>query len=307
MGHIITKLAEGKYNDIPIIFDEEIPPSAESEGVYSSVQAILSKAPDVYRCIENYKGCSEECRKAMMDSEFETEAFNALIVAVDSVKVMYDFTHQVGAAFKDLIKAIQPEHHAAAVDDATKLPQALIVQLCKLLEFAWGFDSCRMMRPNLCNDFSYYRRWLPKYKDNPNVRIDDDTSGRMQMFTGQVNPMMSILIIEMNNLKNQDDEACAPLALLANSCYKMIKLKALPDSETTLRLCASAMTNAVVLFDHVDDNGAFRRSPINVKGIITVVKNQLPQDLSNMLLNSLKYSTKNVNEASDSIQNLLGL
>jgi len=297
---------DGKFIDIPLEFDEGALPAQDTEEIFQKCGAILEQSEELLIMIDKYSGCSEECRKAMMECTEENEklAFEALIVAVDSMKVMFDFTKTLGNIFKDMIIAIQPKQFAAADEDESKIPQALIFQVCKLLQFAFKFDSIRMMRPILCNDFSYYRRWQQKYRNSTNVTVTDEVAMQMQMFSNQSNPMMTALIKELTSLQDLDPDACLPMALLANSCVKAMKTKRV--SADKMDLCATAMTNAVVLYDQVDGVGAFsRKSAINIKGVITVLKNSALDSDKPMLLNSLKYSTKNATNAPESIQNLL--
>lgn len=56
---------------------------------------------------------------------------------------------------------------------------ALAKQLAMILDFSLQFDQTRMLRPHLSNDFSYYRRLLPKFNKHPDVRVKDDEASGM--------------------------------------------------------------------------------------------------------------------------------
>lgn len=47
--------------------------------------------------------------------------------------------------------------------------QALAKQLALIFDLALQFDWLRMNRPHLANDFSFYRRLLPKFSKHPKV------------------------------------------------------------------------------------------------------------------------------------------
>jgi hypothetical protein len=54
-------------------------------------------------------------------------------------------------------------------DHSLQDQQALAKQLALLFDFTLQFDQTRMMRPHLSNDFSYYRRLLPKFPKRADV------------------------------------------------------------------------------------------------------------------------------------------
>ncbi len=71
--------------------------------------------------------------------------------------------------------------------------QALAKQLADIFDFALRFDALRMLRPFLPNDFSYYRRLLPKFSKHERVKVKDDEASGMALFTPQHIPMMTAL------------------------------------------------------------------------------------------------------------------
>jgi CYRIA/CYRIB Rac1 binding domain len=80
------------------------------------------------------------------------------------------------------------------------------------------------------------------------------------------------------------------LALMANSCMMMIKSNKFDDQKINL-LCARAMTGAIVLFDHTDPLGVFRKkSPIATKECIVLLQSNFPGEVA--LQNSIQFSTK---------------
>jgi len=65
------------------------------------------------------------------------------------------------------------------------------------------------------------------------------------------------------------------------------------------------MTGAIVMFDNIDTLGAFsKRSPINIKVCVTILKREFAAKDFNPLLNAIHYSTKNFNDAPQGTQNL---
>jgi len=97
------------------------------------------------------------------------------------------------------------------------------------------------------------------------------------------------------------------LATIANVCHDMVfKKKFLADSNINM-LCLRAMTGTIILFDHLHAQGAFiKRSPINIKGCINVLKSYT-ESPTDGLLNALRFTTVHLNDAEtpNSIKQLL--
>jgi len=88
------------------------------------------------------------------------------------------------------------------------------------------------------------------------------------------------------------------------SCANMLKTKRFSNERTNV-LCARAMTGAIVMFDNIDPMGAFsKRSAINVKVCVQLLKREFAPKDFNPLLNAIHYSTKNFNDAPQGTQNL---
>lgn len=73
------------------------------------------------------------------------------------------------------------------------LSRLLRCRLSDIFDFTLRFDALRMERPFLPNDFSYYRRLLPKFNKHPGVKIKDDEASGMALFTAEHIPMMTTL------------------------------------------------------------------------------------------------------------------
>ncbi len=74
------------------------------------------------------------------------------------------------------------------------------------------------------------------------------------------------------------------------------------SAETNLFL-ARALVGAIVLFDHVDPNGAFsKKSPIPIKDVVKLLKATFPQEQA--LLSAIQYSTKTFKTAPSGVAEL---
>lgn len=281
---------------------EDPKPNSEEAKVYNSVNEVLERRARITSIIEEYKGCQELARAAMSSPSHETEkaAFEGLLVAVDSISEFFAYSKQLEKTLPSLLlKLAETVNNDRSYCNLNQM-QALTKQLADIFDFALNFDRIRMLRPNLSNDFSYYRRLLPKFNKHPGIKVKDDEASGMALFTAEHIPMTSCLSKAGQKAQESNDAVSIVLATMANSCLFMIKKKALSKPESLL-FCARAMTGAVVIFDHIDPQGAFhRRTPLSIKPIILCLKKDFPNELS--LLNAIRYSTKTFRDAPDAIQ-----
>jgi len=134
---------------------------------------------------------------------------NAAIVCVHLHPFALSLTHPSTAPFTPLTAPLS-------------LPPA-----ADIFDFTLRFDALRMERPFLPNDFSYYRRLLPKFNKHPAVKIKDDEASGMALFTAEHIPMMTTLAraCPSDAQEPRNQHIMEALALMANSCMKMIKNK----------------------------------------------------------------------------------
>jgi hypothetical protein len=301
MGALLS-LGAQSYEEFDISLSGNTKPAREEEKIFTRVQESLSKMPGNMKLIEDYTGCQELARKAMSTPTPENEraAFEGLLVAVDSIASFFNYTKELEMVVPDLLTTMAAAPAGQA--GTTPIPEALGFQLAQIFEFSLEFDRVRMLRPNLSNDFSYYRRLLPKFNKHPSLRIKDDEASGMALFTAEHIPMMNCLSKATARAQEKNPQVGRVLAIVANSCRKALAAKKFPQASTNLT-CARAMTAAIVISDHIDVFSVFnKKSPVAVKACILTLKKEFPKEVS--LLNAIRYSTRHFNEAPPAIQAL---
>jgi len=288
--------------DIFLDLENAKPSSDEERQIYDTVAAVLNKAPSILEKLQNYSGCEESIRKAITTPGAETEdlAWNAVVPAVEQLKEFYDFSLELESCFPKLLIALcktDPKHNIAS-------QQALAKQLADVFDFVLRFDDLKMVNPAIQNDFSYYRRTLNRKKitktDN-NITIRDELANRMSLFFAYPTPMMNVVNETTVKFLAQDssvprDNVTTALATMANVCQEMMVLKKFGSNDHTNLFCLRAMTGSIILFDHLHAQGAFsKKSPINIKGCITVLKN-FQGGQTDGLLNALRFTTIHLND-----------
>jgi len=307
MGQLLSLLSSAHYDEVDLNFQTEAKPEPSDEKVYSRVAELVERCPTVLSAIEEYKGCQELARKAMSEPshENEQEAFEGLLGAVDSIATFYGFCKELETVFPELLTAIaQARPEATGPDGKTPfIPDALALQLAQILSFGLEFDRVRMMRPNLSNDFSYYRRLLPKFNKHPDIRIKDDEASGMALFTAEHIPITNTLCKAAARAQETNNHVTTVLSVLANSCNKALRTKKFACDQNLVDMCGRAMACAIVIFDNVDAVSVFsKKSPVQVKSCIQTLKRDFAKDQS--LINTIHYSTKRFNMAPQNIQDM---
>jgi len=313
MGGLISLLTSDHVKGVDIIlnFEGAQPQSEDEKRIHAAVAAVLDKGPSILEKLTNYPGCEEHIRKAITTPgpENEDAAWNAVLPAVDQLKEFYDFSLELEDCFPKLLIALCKE----LPKDSLANQQALAKQLADVLDFVLRFDDAKMVNPAIQNDFSYYRRTLNRMKlskKDMNLTIRDELANRMSLFFAYPTPMMNALTeTTVNFLKGDMEQGGVPkenvtdaLATMANVCQHMVEVKTFPSESTNL-FCLRAMTGAIILYDHLHLQGAFnKKSPINMRGCISVLKNfngagsSSGTSPSAGLLNALRFTTKHLND-----------
>eukprot|EP01120_Amphizonella_sp_Union-15-10_P006261 TRINITY_DN1977_c0_g2_i1.p1 TRINITY_DN1977_c0_g2~~TRINITY_DN1977_c0_g2_i1.p1 ORF type:complete len:316 (-),score=50.99 TRINITY_DN1977_c0_g2_i1:155-1102(-) len=303
MGAFFNKLFDDdrKGPDIFLDFEKATPESEEERQVYESVAAVLDKGPEVIEQLGEYIGCEEYIRKAITSPGAETEkaAWEAILPAVDQLQNFYEFSLELEQCFPKLLVAL-----CKGTDPTQTIStqQALAKQLADVFDFVLRFDDSKMVNPAIQNDFSYYRRTLNRMKlskKDQNIKIRDELANRMSLFFAYPTPMMRCLsettvkFLKQNSIPR--DNVTNGLALMANICQDMVDKNKFSSAQTNM-FCLRAMTGCIILVDHIHTLGAFhRKSPINIKGCITVLKNFLDNPTYG-LLNALRFTTIHLND-----------
>jgi len=302
MGQLLS-LISGSDNAEKIFIDfENARPSDEEQELHTTVADVLNKSPQILDKLLKYTGCEEFIRKAITNPgpESEDAAWEAVLPAVDQLQQFYDFSIELEQCFPKLLVALCKNDPKAQLSSH----KALAKQLADVFDFVLRFDDAKMVNPAIQNDFSYYRRTLNRMKlskKDTNIKIRDELANRMSLFFAYPTPMMKVLSETTAKFLSTDtsvprENVVTALATLANVCHDMVEGRKFTQENYNL-LSLRAMVGSIILYDHVSEQGAFvKKSPINVKGCITVLKNYQGHNTDG-LLNALRFTTIHLNDA----------
>lgn len=303
MGGLLSYLHTAKEaEDIFLDFENAVPESDEEREIHANVGTVLSKGPGILERLSGYTGCEEFIRKAITNPspETEEEAWNEVLPAVDQLKEFYDFSLELEDCFPKLLVALCKDDPKASLANL----QSLAKQLADVFDFVLRFDDLKMVNPAIQNDFSYYRRTLNRMKlskKDLNISIRDELANRMSLFFAYPTPMMNVINETTVKFLSQGDgvpreNVTNALATMSNVCQEMVEKGKFSNDETNM-FCLRCMTGSIILFDHLHAQGAFnKKSPIHIKGCITVLKN-FTGGPTDGLLNALRFTTIHLNDA----------
>ena len=175
--------------------------------------------------------------------------------------------------------------------------------LTELLYFASNFDTLRMMKASLQNDFSIYRRLLNKMS-HPDIVVDKDKANTMAYFIGDYMPMINTICKSAKKVNDQDHSSSLSIiiAIYINSLYKYMITHNKP-SDLTLK-CATVITSACIIYDYLTQKLFHQRTIVNIIDIIKTFKKYNNQEEYKNLLSQIQYKTKTMKQAPPNIQKL---
>lgn len=154
-----------------------------------------------------------------------------------------------------------------------------------VLDFVFEFDNLKIHNPTIQNDFSFYRRTLQRGRTNlqqqeiakeesdlRSAMNEDDLANRISLFIAYPTPMLKCVIettttyVESNKLTKSVTEW---LASIWSACYQTLHCSSKKNnhksSPKNIAFCSKVMIVSIILYDHIDPNGAScKSSPINV-------------------------------------------
>lgn len=323
MGGLFTKSEHSPVIDID--FQAVVVPSEGSAlEIYQKCVGLAKERVALVLQMSQYKGCQELARKAIQSAttESQREAFDALLINVDSIARYFQFSKQIESIIPELLSRLSEDvglgaGGAAASDDAD-LSKALATthlslarQLAELVNFALEFDEQRLKCLQLSNDFSFYRRLLGKFEKGPDkhegIRVSQHEALLMAQFTADCSPMISSLMRGVQvAVQKTNDTVQYPLSVMANSCMNLLKTKKYANA-TEAAMIARVMVGSIVVYDLVflpgELGGAFgKKSPIMIKQCAQQLKKLEAEPQRSALQGFIKFTTKNFKDASDSIR-----
>lgn len=254
MGAIMCRLGSD-LNVSRILLDfESCTPSMKELPIYQRTQSVLQQRQSILDRLSEYTGCADSNRTAMQSPTIENErvAFTALLHNMNNIHDFYLYSLQLQAITPECLEVLSVA--AGRTEQAFNEQQALAYALAVIFDFALQFDALRVWRPQISNDVSMYRRLAPKFPSQ--TTLHDAELNAVSSFTTDHKPMVQSLAKAAARTLQHNSNVTVCLYTMTAVCRNMIQQQQFTQ-EATRMLLARAMVGSLVLFDHVDQQGAF--------------------------------------------------
>ncbi|MFH4983198.1 hypothetical protein AB6A40_009907 [Gnathostoma spinigerum] len=292
--------------DVNVFLDfEHALPSETEIHLFALADKVLEQANALLDDISHYgPGASAEIRIAIQQPnnlEAQTDALNLLDKLINRIRLYYELSQRI----EQLVPLLLWELCSGPLPPAEQLDslQATCRQFARLIDFVLLFDACKVCTPALQNDFSFYRRWMSRQSER-NYSIPIDLANTVSLFLASPTPMLSSLTrATISFVESHSDlpvtNTTDTLATVVQVCRYMVETEENWErmSEYSRLFSIRVMVGAIILYDHIDEAGAFcKDSPIDIRSAVELIKSQPHSNEMESLLNALRYTTKHLND-----------
>mmetsp|Transcript_5597 Transcript_5597/g.17901 ORF Transcript_5597/g.17901 Transcript_5597/m.17901 type:complete len:303 (-) Transcript_5597:517-1425(-) len=300
MGQLLSLLGVG--GDAALQLDAALPSSSGAKEAYDLAERALVQYEESFKYLERYQGNDALVRKAIgnpHDEEVRREAFRGMFPNVIAIRGFFELSQAIDEAVKAIV--VELLNSPGEPQEVLQRHGALVRQLARIFESVFHFDWIKMSKPQLQNDFSFYRRELGKNSGVPDTPVEDSTASKISMFVAQANPLLFSIASMLTILAKSQPLLLELLCNFVNGCAATTRSKLDPVTQQTVQL---AMVVGTVIYDRIGPTGAFARgTPIEVKRVVSNLRGW-PNDQRDNALATLQYSSKNFNQAPNSVRRM---
>ncbi|EFP07843.1 hypothetical protein CRE_26101 [Caenorhabditis remanei] len=304
---IIRSTADDNSKWVEIFVDfENAQPTNEEREIYNMAEEVLHDCDVVLADVSSYgNGCYIE--RSQLKNDSDTQALKILMTKLEPFVARTCSYYEHVAKIEKIVPILLWELSSGPLPLEEQLAnkQSIAKQFARLIGFVLDFDVVKMKTAQITNDYSYYRRAKHiVYQDFEDQGVPE--LPQVQMFLCEGNPMLKALCNGVDSYMHTHqslpiNNTTDVFVTIINVCRFMLAnedcLARLTDSSK--HLCCRVMTGLVILFDHVDQNGAFvSNSSIDMRDVVRLIKSNTTQEQSDCLLAGLRFTTKHYNDSS---------
>ncbi|KAL3994862.1 hypothetical protein ACH3XW_23470 [Acanthocheilonema viteae] len=308
---VLLASCDGSRTNLPDVnifldFDHAVPSESELQ-IFTLAEKILEQADVLLEDVKHYSaGASAEIRIAIQqpnNKDAQRGALDILSRLVIQIRAYYELSQRI----EQIVPLLLWDLCSGPLPPAEQLDtlQATCRQFARLIDFALSFDAVKMCTPALQNDFSFYRRAMSRESDGQ-FAIPLELANTISLFLASPTPMLSALITATTNFvaTNGDlpvSNTTDTLATVVQVCRFMVEKEENWErlSDQNCSFTMRVMVGAIILYDHIDNTGAFcKESPIDIRSIVELIKTQCRNEEAESLLSALRYTTKHLSDGS---------
>jgi hypothetical protein len=287
MGNIFGLTAAMK---IDVDFNLQTLESYEGEHneIIQSTTTLLTEARSLLSQLQNYHGNAESIRMALSnsgDADLQRESFSNLCPNIDIIAKFHRLSVEIAQHVTILANEL-------VTIDKVKEHLPFVQLLGNIFLFAFEFDQLKMIKPEIQNDFSFYRRSLDSAATHGNndIPLPSDEANVVSMWLAVGLPMQGSVSAPLK-------ADSIVLVHMANIAFGMLARK-IPVSDDDKIKLVKIMIISVIMYDRVCGvpGGVFTsQSAIKVKRCIQVLKRDGGNN-AQQLAQCIKYSTIHYND-----------
>ncbi|ORZ19602.1 hypothetical protein BCR42DRAFT_435458 [Absidia repens] len=314
MGQLLSSFrSEPTIPDFGFDIETATPTNDDRELYEELSRKLVAPTPNLLEQLKGYTP-SDAFKLAIENAtpENEKRAWQTVLPTVEMLRSFHEYASELQDGLPRLLSSICKDEHFDKHPGVTKL-------LAEIMDFAFDFDYWKIRTPSLLNNFAYYRRLLAggRYHPSPitlkaddpsnvsdlrSAMQEDDQAHKITMFLAPPTPMLNIVMDSITNYASkqglQKNVGNCFVALWA-ACVQNLLL-----DNTTASYCLKSMVASIILYDHVNSQGAYsKQSPINMKTSIKLIQstpNANEESSAETLLSILRYNSKHLKDESTS-------
>lgn len=247
----------------------------KSEGIYTEINKKLAESDELISNLNNWTSSQDSIREVMKNPTVaNTHAlFEEVLKNVDKIKVFYNYSNNDLVKLFQLLRKEIEEVEEEKMDESEKLrrQEAWAKQLAHLIGFVVHWDQCKMQKPSLLNDFSYYKRNLAKHANDFNLErdVEQTLAGNISFWLAESMPMCKTLGESLKDAKSRK-----LLKDICELCCNLVKNKKFAGQTAISNemLCVRCAVGCVVLYDRAaGGSGAFGSKSFKTKEVCSVL------------------------------------
>jgi len=288
MGSFFAKLRAGAISKVVFDFERQVSPEGLSEECRETYAAIVQCVKETEEGVQNLQSYTDlkKTMKIVMDTSRSEEHKAALEESMGSIRRIQGFYR-----LADKLNTEVPKLLNFIKSDNLKDQEVLCQIFTRLLDKVRQWDSLKVQRPSILNDFSFYRRNFAKMVElDIQFPVLEQEANVISMFLAQPCPLTMGIAKKVKD--SRDDEASLVFANIANALCRATR-EEFRHPETVDFVC-SAMTCACVIYDHSSNVGIFGNKAVKLKPIVDTLGGF--GEKGEMLLYFLKYNLKRFNQ-----------
>jgi len=269
-------------------------PEAKDQELHTRAENVVTLGKEQLQALDSYVVATETVKRALENPNAESECFEEVLPNIEALNSFYSFSVKLAETIEALLLRMAEENDQPGVPF-----EALAVRYAELLKVAIEWDCAKMMKSNLINDLSFYRRCMDRQAANHNLPVSPDATTHISMMLAQALPMLNACMTKCKLTASRKPEVATAAARLSEISRLLIQNSKFGETSVYYSLCLYSMAGSFVLCDSISKSGAFKSKAVNAGKVVKMAAKTWPERFSdqiaasNQAKNLLQYAAPN--------------